>query len=206
MDRELKSAERRAYRYWYEDGFIDLLLGAFFLLVGVTSLLQDAQLPGGLVTALNVARVIVVLAAALALRRIVRKLKQQVTYPRTGYVGYRQRPGWLRWVRVGTGLVTGVLIGLLAASRSEAVRWLPVLVGIVIGVAHFYVGTSFHLTRYHLLALVAVLLGSVVAWLDLSGTLQLALLLGGVGCAQIIAGAVTLIGYLRRHPRQEDDL
>jgi hypothetical protein len=204
MDPNVKNAERRAYRYWYEDGFIDILLGAFFLLVGTTSLLQDVAVPEGFATAAGVARIIVVVAAAVSLSHIVRKLKQQVTYARTGYVGYRRRPAWVRWVKIGTGLAAGVAIGLLATSQRDAVRWLPLLGGILVGGALLYAGIRFDLARYCFLALVAVLAGGALAWLDLAESLRLAVLLGVVGLGQIIAGVVTLIRYLRRHPRQEN--
>lgn len=206
MEPRIRDAERRAYRYWYEDGLIDILLGMFLLLVGATSVLEEVPLPEGLAIAAGVVRIVVVVVAALVLRRIVRRLKERVTYPRTGYVAYRRRPGWLRWLKVGTGVTAGAIIGLLSVSQSGVVQWLPVLAGTLIGAALLYAGVRFDLTRYHALALVSVLAGGVAAWLALSSTLRLALLLGIVGLAAVVAGVVTLIGYLRRNPRQEGDL
>lgn len=203
MEPQVRQAQQRAYRYWYEDGLIDILLGAFFLLVGASSLLPQLDLPPTARTLIEGLRIGAIVVAALALRRFVRALKQRITYPRTGYVAYRARPRVLRWVKVGIGVAAGGLVGVLATSQSESVRWALLLVGVLVGSGFLYVGVRLRLLRYHLLALTSVLVGGVLALPDLPDDLRLAGFLCVVGGAQIVSGGITLISYLRRNPAHD---
>jgi hypothetical protein len=111
MDEQVQRARERARRYWYEDGFAELLVGGFLLLVGTTGLVRRLDLSPALTDLLNGARIALVLACALAVRGVVRALKERVTYPRTGYVAYRREGVDPRLIKLALGLVLGGIVG-----------------------------------------------------------------------------------------------
>lgn len=78
---------RRTQRYWYEDGLTEIGLGALYLGIGLIAAAQVVLPPGPLVLAISVLGLpVLFLAGGWALKRGIAAAKEQVTYPRTGYV------------------------------------------------------------------------------------------------------------------------
>ena len=117
MKSEIDGVARRTRRYWYEDGFAELASGGLMLLAGI-GLAAAYRIFAGLGRwvagshgrAGMVVLVVVIAAQALALiigramRGEIQAAKERVTYPRTGYVAYRQPRPKQRSLRGKIGL------------------------------------------------------------------------------------------------------
>ena len=112
MKDNVSDVEQRVKRYWYIDGFGELVGGGGMCLIlalyfSAQQYLGDDSLLGGL---LQASLVLVLLGSLFVVRRLISAAKLRVTYPRTGYVEYR--------VSEQNRLVTGILsavVGMIMA-------------------------------------------------------------------------------------------
>ena len=126
---EVEKIQRRTYRYWYEDGLADLGAGWVFALLGILFLLQALAPAGPLAGISAILLPLVVIGGGLLARWAIAGLKARITYPRTGYVSYRQPTGRRRWltglVGDGYGDAGGVLRRQRACGASPGFRCSP---------------------------------------------------------------------------------
>ena len=82
----LTSAERRAARYWFNDGLPTILIGAAYLLMSVFLLYPSEGRSSTSAAVVSFAAVVAYGLLLLRQRQILDWLKARITYPRTGYV------------------------------------------------------------------------------------------------------------------------
>lgn len=201
---DLRDLERRPRRYWHVDGIPELVMGLVWLVWGAALLLEEA-LPreGGGAAAYRMAVPAVLVLGGVAANRAIAALKARLTFPRTGYVAYRE-PGPLGRVLVAL-LVVGAaaaVAALVVYARAAGVeRSAAPIFGVVVSLA--FVATAVRHRAPHLLALagVALALGIALASLGLGWTAANWLFVG-IGVASAALGAVRLRAYLRRHPAE----
>lgn len=198
---QLRDLDHRPQRYWNIDGIPELVMGLVWMLWGAALIVGDA-LPRGAAAGLYwiVVPAILVLSG-FAANWVVRRLKQRVTYPRTGYIAYRD-PG--PRARLATGAVViaaaatiaAIVVTGRAAGMEHSVG--PVL-GVIISLA--FVVASLRQKAPHLLSLAGVALALGIAF----GTLKMGWaavnwLFVWLGLAAATMGAWRLRRYLRQHP------
>ncbi len=192
---DLKQVERDLFRDFFQDGLTDMLFGACFLFLGL--LLPQH---GGLVV---FPILLLVFSAPLTMG-----LKKRFTYPRTGYVAFRQwDPGPVPWFVLGSlvlGLVALVSVLIAAgviADPGQWYRWFPILFGIWLAGMFLGLGLRVRLVRYYVVAGVSLAAGPLAALLPLSGKLSnLGLFFAAVGAVILAGGALALVRFLRRYP------
>lgn len=192
---DLKQVERNLFHDFFEDGLIDMMFGVYFLFVGL--LLPQH---GGLVA---FPILLIVFFAPL-----LQALKKRFTYPRTGYVAFRQGdPGPVPWFILGS-LVLG-LVALVAVLVAVGVitdpgrwyRWMPIFFGIWLAGMFLGLGLRGRLLRYHVVAGVALAGGPLAALLPLNGKLaNVGLFFAAVGAVLLACGIVAFVRFLRNYP------
>ncbi len=199
---EIKSLMRKTQRYWFKDGFYDLGFGAFILAVGLLFVVQALTPPGSplwLVWGLGGPALLI--GGAFLMSKVVRRLKERITYPRTGYVRY-ERPHGLS--RLGRALAAAILsAGIAMAIIISQRNWLSltVVLGFVYAATFTYVGLRFSLMRYLVLAAWSLLLGLALAPLSLATDPAGAVFHLGTGAAWMLAGWLTYRRYIAAAPR-----
>jgi hypothetical protein len=191
---DLKQVERNLLRDFFQDGLTDILFGACFLFLGL--LLPQH---GGLVV---FPILLLVFSAPLTMG-----LKKRFTYPRTGYVAFRQGdPGPVPWFVLGSlvlGLVTLVAVLIAAgvlADPGQWYRWFPISFGIWLAGMFLGLGLQVRLVRYYVVAGVAPAGGPLAALLPLSGKLSnLGLFFAVVGGVSLAWGVFAFALFLRRN-------
>jgi hypothetical protein len=200
MTAELDKMVRRAYRHYYDDGLVELAVGLLFAAAGLVMLawrrIGDSP---ALAIFLVLAIPTLTLGGAFLLTRGIRAAKSRITYPRTGYVAYREgEPA------VARRLVNAALLLILITALvllPEQYNQLQLLVGGLLGVILLYLGYRVGLWRFYPVAALALLAGlGSAAWLsdELVGT---GLTFGLAGLGLLVTGRLTLLRYLGRHPR-----
>lgn len=186
--------ERRARRYWYEDGLAEIGLGIVFGAVGLALAMQTAAAGGPFAPLGVILMVLVVPLGMLALHRGIRASKERLTYPRTGYVAYRRPAAGRRLL-----LVLVLLLGLVAARSVAADIPARVIVVQALTMAALLLvpALRFGVFRFYVLATVAVTTGWLVLLVNASQTGRTALLCGGMAVALAVSGLWTLRSYLR---------
>ena len=190
-----KQVERDLFRDFLQDGLMEMLLGAFFFFVGL--LLPNH---GGLVTF----PILLIVFSPL----LVQALKKRFTYPRTGYVAFRQGdPGPIPWFVLGSlvlGLMAFVAVLITAgviADPGQWYRWMPIFFGIWLAGMFLGLGLQVRLARYYVVAGVALACGPLAALLPLSGKLSnIGLFFAVLGAVILAWGVFAFVRFLRRHP------
>ena len=198
----IETTRKRTERYWYEDGIWELGFGLINLLLtgyfALTEWVLARQLPALVLVLLQV---VTLLGIFWSMARVVRFLKERITYPRTGYVAYRRAP--LK-ARARRGLLIGLTSGGLAAglvlisANSATHSSTPIISGVVMGAMIVYLAIRFNLLRMYVLATVTLALSVVTALLPVDETSGRVLFFGGYGLVFMLSGGLVLAGYLRR--------
>jgi hypothetical protein len=192
---DLRQIEHNVLRDFFQDGLTDILFGAFFFFLG----LLLPQHGGSVVWPILL---IVFFAPLLTV------LKKRFTFPRTGYVAFRQGdPGPVPWFVLGSlvlGLVALVAVLIAAgviADPGRWYRWMPIFFGIWLAGIFLGLGLQVRLWRYYVVAGLALAAGPICALLPLTGKLaNIGLFFATVGAVLLAWGVLAFVFFLRKHP------
>lgn len=198
---------RRPQRYWYADGLTEMAVGGIFLLVALTNLAAWLLPPGPWQNlTLAILQALVIIGGVLGARALVRYLKERITYPRTGWVTYRQPSSSRRWLLAGLTfiLAAGLAFLMVALGKTVGQRWLPLVSGFLIAFATA-AGWRLRLARLLILALYTLGVGVGLTLLAPPDPLDAVLFFSLVGLGWLTSGGLALWTYLRHtHPLDED--
>jgi hypothetical protein len=213
MDNKIQETQKRLFRYDYVDGTPDLAFGGLCLVVAICFFIF-AAFPGLSSSTFSAVIVWVVFGGGgLLINWLSQRFKEQVTYPRTGYVAYRREGRSIKrktqlLIRIGIPILTVILLALLfinrskfpAQSQDQAIYLNPGLMGFLFSGIFTIIGWKIPLPRYYLIA-AAVFLISIVFFISESGgNLGVALLSGAMSLVLFASGGLTLWKYLHRNP------
>lgn len=201
VDDLVATADRKARRYWVEDGLAEIATGAMFSLVGLL-FYAEARAPEGSALAGMSAILLplVIIGGTLAAQYVVRALKERITYPRSGYVAYPEAERRRRWPAAIAAAGIGVLVAALFANAPASLAWLPALDGVVVGIFLVFLGTKLDVGRFHSLAAASIGLGLAITLAGADEQLGSAAYFGLFGLFLLAVGAWTLRSYLRDAP------
>lgn len=191
---DLKQLERNLFRDYLQDGLADLIVGAYFMLIGLL---------------LRVGTVAVVIALFVVFfAPLLQGLKKRFTYPRTGYVELREGdPGPLPWFILGS-LILGLIalavvliaVGVIA-QPGQWYRWMPIWIGIWFAGMFLGLGLRIGLVRYYVVAGVALVFGPIAALLPQPGKLDnIGLFFAAVGIVMLAGGVFAFVRFLHKYP------
>lgn len=194
----LENIMKRPIRYWYEDGLGELITGMIFLFVGGYMLVQGLVENGLLQAIFGILSMIIIGGSPFIGRYLIRKIKERVVYPRTGYVKYS--------VTVSTGRIISIIIAALVtvglvvmvAFFSEVLYWLPLIEGVVVGGLLLYQASQIGMVRLYIEVVASIILGAGISITEFGNTIGSGLYFSSFGLVLLIAGGVALIRYLRR--------
>ena len=201
--------QKRTQRYWYEDGIWEIGFGLVNALLGVFYLLTSRlNWDGPLSIVLMFLQMGVLIGLFLSINKVVKFLKERITYPRTGYVAYRKPApsARLKKIILAALLSAGMaaLVGALAVIQQTANR-MPLVISILLAGTLIYIGYRFSLMRLYIIAALTILWGYVLSLTQFSDFASTGAFFAGYGSLILLSGLVTLFIYLRRtYPASED--
>ena len=200
-ENEIRDLERRTRRYFYDDGFVEIAVGLLFVLLG-GYFLAGVALPADspVKTWLDASLVLVIAAGMFLVGRLVRFLKQRITYPRTGYVEYKKkdtRPGRSLGAALSGGVIAAALAAFFTVSPS-GMAWLPAINGVLLAVACHLFARRSEVGRFHILAAASAIIGLGVALAGFGDIQGVSLYYAGFGAAVLLSGLAAFGLYLRR--------
>lgn len=193
------AADRLAYRETVGTGLADMLIASFFII------------PGILIDRPHLAWLYVV--PLLLLGPVYRALKRRFLEPRLGRAGLKSEPPGRLLVGITVFAMAAVaLLGLLllllgdAGDPGQWRRWTPALAGLLFGAGLFHAARRSGLLRYHLLALVSLVGGALLAVsVTAPSYIGLRLYLLAMGVLVFVNGLILFARFTRRHPLPEVD-
>jgi hypothetical protein len=208
MNDDLKEPKLRATQYFYEDGSSELAFGGLCLLLAIYFYAQAIYTGSWFAALLSGIGILVLIGGGYLANRLVRTLKERLTYPRTGYVSYRPGRKMQRGVRIAiifaaSALVAG-LLALFFAGSPDRLDLMPVMAGLVFGAAIAWIGHRAALQRFYLLGLLSLLIGAGVSVSGLSANLDLTIFYGALSLVLFTSGGITLWRYIRHNPASKE--
>jgi hypothetical protein len=194
----IREIEKRTQRYWFEDGIWDLGFGFILLIMGLFFLFT-ANLPeeNPISKWAGLFQIVLIVGSFFALSKVVRLLKERITYPRTGFVVYRRKN------RSRRALTSG-LVGMVFAGSMAYLTTLPIVKdritavnGILLGLTCLYLGYRFGVIRYYLIGGLTILIGYLISLQSVEYVSGVGWFFSSFGVIWLVSGAAALIHYLR---------
>jgi hypothetical protein len=218
----LDKASLRVLQYDLVDGTYELFFAAFYLIVAII-LYAQAAAPRSVWADLLAGPGLLILlpGAAFLLDRLIRKLRERITYPRIGYIARKPAPEpspqLRRVVWIGVPLLVLAVLMLLSIYRpvlfpassgawEESVPVFPAFFSLMMGGLWVIIAWKLRLPRFYLLALFTWLAGTVIFLARLSNALGMAVFCAAMAFILGASGLVTLLVYLRRNPSPREEL
>jgi MFS family permease len=143
----------------------------------------------------------------LIVGKIIKRLKERITYPRTGYVRYPKREPASRVRRMlvggGIGFVTALLINLALATFGLAAQW--TVIAIIIMMSMLYIAYINGVYRYYIMGILTFIWGIGMIYMPVAEDALFTWFFGGVGLVFILSGLIVFITYLLRYPKAEGE-
>ena len=189
---------KQTYRYFYEDGLVEIAVGLLMVVVG-TVMFSWQYVSSSLFRAVILVIVLpaLIIGGMALVMQFVRKAKERVTYARTGYVSFRQgEPKGSRWVLLLSALVLFAIIFFL----PEAFSRLQFATGYFLAVILCYLGFRLGVRRFYGISVLTFLIGltaTISIAKEIEGT---GLTIAGAGTLLLLSGVLIFFRYLQQHP------
>lgn len=205
MKTEIDQAVKRTQQYWYEDGLVELSFGGMCVVLGIYFLVLS-RLPEDSTAyqMLNMAFPLIIIGGGALAGRIVKSLKNRVTFPRTGFVAYRRESGRSRMWAIVFSILVGAIVAVMFVTAPVSLAWMPAVSGGLIGLVLFILGTRLGLGRVQALGGGSILLGLGISLAGAGDTLGLGVYYSLFGLLVMVSGWLALRSYLR-HTTPADD-
>ena len=205
---DIEKIEKRTVQSFYSDGLAEISIGLIFLLLGGYFFAQAAAPEGSaLGSALSLLSVLVIVSAGFLVSRILRFLKRRITYPRTGYVAFKKKASSPKR-RAATMIIAGIIGAGMATLYGISPSFnalFPALNGLLLAVAVLLIAHKVGLARFYILAAASAFTGIAVSAAGVDDMKGISLTFGLFGAAVTLSGLATLIVYLRKSPRADQE-
>jgi hypothetical protein len=196
---DLNEIARRPEKYWSADGLPELVMGGLWMVWGSAWIVGE-RLPRDWASVYWMFVPVLLAGSGVAAVYVIKRLKARLTFPRTGYVEWKEPSGRMR---LSAAVLAMVIAAILAAVvfRDDVglARRAPLVLGGVLALA--FLGAAARQRAPHLLALaaVAIALGLAVGAVA-EGWTAVHWLFIGLGTATSIVGGLRLASFMGKHP------
>jgi hypothetical protein len=205
MDGNLHASQKRALQYWFVDGLEEMGGGAICLLLAIYFIFQQVipVSPGSFALIF-----LMVFVVGFGIRKLMLRVRQRSTFPRTGYVELKK--GWedRRFLGIAIGF-TILLLGFnlyMVLRGIQALVVMPALAGCIFTFMFALVGFRTKLVRFYFLAGFCLLLGLYLALSGLGDFWGTSLLCLFTSLVLFAYGLVTRATYLHRTSVVEEQI
>jgi hypothetical protein len=188
---------QRTQTYWYADGLAEIGFSIICLVLSAYFYGQAMLAPGSLLfRILDVGFLLILVGSGLIVRKMITSLKIRVTYPRTGYVSYKQSKPVQRLGIMITGIVISSTMVLIFSKWDQMEALMPAATGALVGAALIFFAYRSKVLRFFLLAVVSLLLGGGLSLSGLGEMMGLSYYYGLMAFVLLIFGLLVLRNYL----------
>ncbi len=193
-----------AYAHELEDGLAELWLGVLLMGVGtLRALIHFTDANSAKYYWIAAGLFLFMFACSWAGTRVVRRLKERIAYPRTGYTAFKPRSYSIKKI-VSLLFIAGIIGGAAGIASSQPnehwAGWLvPLGQGAVVAAAFAYVGHRVEIRRYYYLAFFSLAIGALLGALSIGIVLCVSFFYLTVGVALFASGGLAMVQFLRNH-------
>ena len=208
MKDNFSAVEQRVKRYWYVDGFGELVGGGGMCLIlalyfAAQQYFGDDSIVSGL---LQASLVLVLIGGMFLVRRLISAAKLRVTYPRTGYVEYAEPRNKVAAsvLSAAVGIVMAITFVFIVRQFNKIDAMVAVsgaVMGIVLLVKQVWTA---QVKRFYILSAAALIFGAVLSVSGFARGYNLGLFYLLMSICFAISGGLTLKKYLDENPLQAE--
>ncbi len=198
MQSRINEIVKKTYQYFYFDGLPEITSGSLFIIAGFWLILMGlVENPISFAVLSAVGLPVLIFGGVFIQNRVLRGLKERITYPRTGYVDYRrEQSDRKRWVLLGIIF----LVSFLGIFIPDTWYELPLGIGVILGAIYIYLGYRLGIRRFYFAGFVAVMVGLLGATMLPNEVIGAGLVFLLTGLMLVISGGWGLYQYVRSHP------
>ncbi len=188
-----------AQRHWIEDGLSEIMLGLLFVVMG-GGLLVKLVLPRWITLDLLISALTIV--GVLGLTQGFKKLKERITFPRSGYVALPEPTRRRRIFAFATVVALGAAFTLVLSAHVLVV---PIFAAVFAAI-FLWGGVQYKQTSMLWEALLILIFAVISTWFtSLNGAAGVLALMVMIGTSMAIVGAFRLRGFLKTNPRRQEN-
>jgi hypothetical protein len=196
---DLVDVARRPARYWLADGVPELVMGLLWMAWGTAWLVGNALPRGRTFSVFWMLTPALLAVSGVGAVWLIKRIKARLTFPRTGFVEWREPTAAERVLAAGVAVVTAaVLAGTVMRAGSNPAHAAPVL-GVILSLA--FVVASLRQRAPHYLAFAGVALATGLALGAIGGAwTSVSWMFIVLGATSTVFGSVRLLHFVRTHP------
>jgi hypothetical protein len=211
MLEEIKKIERRMFRHSLEDGVFEIVFGVFLLLSG-SFFLAYSFLPKNMIFlfAFFIGYSLTTYLTLLLMKKMVRSLREKLTWPRTGYVSYQE--GKQRRLKAGLrGGIAGFFFPILAGLAQDLLGSVPgfysfpAIFGLILVISFCWISFRSGLVRFAAFGGLYAVIGLILSFSGWKHMQAWAALCGVIGISLLLSGLFFSRRYLHRNPVPAED-
>jgi hypothetical protein len=198
----VKEIERRPRQYWNADGLPDLMMGSLWILWSVAFILPELLPAGKWLGYYWMIVPLILVVSGLASNWAIKKLKQHLTFPRTGYVEWREHSAALKLLTAlaGAALAAGALLLARYGIRQNMQELAPLATALLMALGFLFLAVWQKLPHYLFPSVVSLALAGIISIVRLDMGNGLILLFFCLGVLLSLIGGIRLRSYLRQNP------
>lgn len=204
MSNPIQDIQKQTFRYYYQDGLVELAVGVLFLVIGL-DVFVISSFPVGSPAAIAawIALPILTVGGIYGTGRFIKNIKERHVHPRTGFIEYVARRNPYRWV------ISGVALALIIAIIVLPYDWVQkgsVAGGTILGIILASIGVQVDLKRLIVVGGLSLAIGVALALSSLSDNASLAATFAAAGLILTLTGGLAFRKYLAENPLPEEAL
>ncbi|GEM_PF-3565267 len=202
---DLGELERRPLKYWNVDGIPELLMGVLWIVWGGAFVFGNALPKGAAYSMYWMIIPVVLVLSGFAMNRVVKILKERITYPRAGWVEMREPSKAARFGAAGIAVLSAAAVAALVVSGKEqgVEDAMTPVTALLVSLA--FVVASLRQRAPHYLALAGVALALGFAFMRLRmGYDGLSWMFVWLGVAAVVVGGIRLARFVKKNPRSTE--
>jgi len=195
----IEEIRKRAFRYYYEDGLVELAVGFQFFVIGAVLWVAREWLEGGAYAfVISVGLFLLIWQGSRWVKFFVMRLKDRITYPRTGAVNYAGQASKGRWVVVAAMAILVLVVFVLPAGSIQ----MPVMIGVILAIILFFLGFQVGLTRLQISSGISILAAWASTMINIDEVQGSGFVFMATGLLLIGLGGTSLIRYMKNNPAE----
>jgi hypothetical protein len=201
MSENIQEIQKQTFRYYYEDGLVEMAVGLLFFVIGLDTWLISITPQGSPLSIMAwILLPILTVGGIFGVGRYVKNLKEKFVHPRTGYIMYAAKPNRYRWLVIGFSLALAVSVLVLPYD------WLQkgsITGGTILFVIMASIGAQVGLKRMIAAGALGMAFGVLFGYLPTTDPSSLAATFVATGIVIALIGAYAWRSYLASNPLPE---
>jgi len=199
-DVPIEKLTKRPIQYWFEDGIGEFVTGGLYILIGINFCLQAITTSPQIKAIVSLTSVLIIAGGVILSRKLIGWIKEHFIYPRTGYVTYAKRSSKGK-VAITISSTIAVAIFVIIIGRSNSTfDWTSIVISFICGGLMLYQAVLTGVYRLYIESALAVLVGTIIAFLGIGGMFSSGLFFVIYGLILMFGGGCALLIYFKKAP------